>query len=159
MRQEGSTRNKFESKTKKLWYKEYKTPLSAPGTLYRGSTPDGTLCDFDKEAYDASISKGGLLTVESIEMEIDDKSTGTYDCGVSLVCERGDEVDLMLNDMKIGKGFKVDKGHYLWDRDTEYRGKLPFSVKVALNRKYTLTVNVIKRGKLKGLIASKDFQK
>ena len=154
-----SVRNIAESKTKQLWYQHFRTPLTAPGTLYRGVPPGGTMCDFNQETYDASATKGGVLKIESIDMKSADKSGGTFECTISLVNDKGNEVDLIMDNTKLGNAFKVEKGHYLWDRETEYRGKLPLFFKVALKQKYTLTLTVVKKGGLKGLIASKEFLK
>ena len=114
---------------------------------------------FNQELYDACATKGGILKIDSIDMKLADKSSGSFECTISLVNDRGNEVDLIFDNTNLGKGFKVEKGHYLWDRDTEYRGKLPLSVRVALKQKYTLTVTVTKKGGLKGLIASKELFK
>ena len=117
------------------------------------------MCDFNQETYDASATKGGVLKIESIDMKSADKSVGTFECTISLVNDKGNEVDLIMDNIKLGKAFKVEKGHYLWDRETEYRGKLPLFFKVALKQKYTLTLTVVKKGGLKGLIANKEFLK
>ena len=127
--------------------------------MYRGSPPDDSMCDFNQELYNAAARKGGLLRIDSIDMKLPDKSSGSYECTISVVNDKGDEVDLIRDDTNLGKAFKVEKGHYLWDIDTTYRGKLPLTVRVILRRKYQLTITVIKKGGLKGLIASKEFQK
>ena len=116
--------------------------------------------DFDQQVYDDALAtRGGLLRIDSIDMKLADKSSGSYECTISIVKDKEDEVEVTLDDTKLGKAFKVEKGHYLWDRDTEYKGKLPLSVKVILRQKYTLNITVLKRSGFKGLIASKDFHK
>ncbi len=97
--------------------------------------------------------------LDSIDMKRLDKSGGKFDCTVSLFNETEESVEQVLGDTQLGKAFRVEKGHYLWDKDTEYKGKLPLFCRVVLKEKYTLCVTVIKRGALKGMIASKEFLK
>ncbi len=153
-------RRRAESKTKRLWYQQFKVPLWVPGTSFRGDPPNGTMSNFDQQVYDASTPKGGLLTIEAVDMKLKDKTSGKFECLLSLFHEKDDgSIVTVLNDVKLGKGFKVIKGQYLWDSDTEYKGKLPVSRRVALGESYTLCLTVIKRGGLKGLIGSKEFQR
>ncbi len=44
-RTKGSKRNLSEIRTKQLWLKTYKTPLSIPGTMYRGEHRVSQKCD------------------------------------------------------------------------------------------------------------------
>ncbi len=151
----GSKRNNAELRTKDLWYKEYGTQLALPGTMFRGDPPFSELANFNDMLYESKIRQRCCLRIDSMEIRCKERFSNTLEASVKIYGNS----EVLFEQTEIGKSKQFSKGYFKWDCNSNHNGykELPICIYAEPEKRYKFKVDLTKRGRLKGLLPSKEY--